>query len=371
MTQDTPPARLSPGPRRPRTDLAELTGAIDPDGVRRQVLNTRVLRELGVSAAEAGERCRPGGPWQMLLPGVYLLRPGPPTSDERLRAALLYAARRPAAQPAPRPAQLPAQPGPDRRPPCAVSGTSAPEAQITGLAALALHGLATAPPLPALERLDILLPRTRRLRSAGFARIVRAPVMPQPEQVTGLPVAPVPRALADAVSGLADAVTVRRLLTDAVRGRHCEAAAVVRELDRVQQLHRPEVAEAVETLLAEDRADAEGDLYDLVRLHQLPDPCWNVGLRLPGGPHLGALDAYWPHEAVAVEIARAPLPGRDARWAEHARKREALERLGITVVHLTPEKLRTSPRQQAAVLRTALMAAEDREPPAYLMVLPR
>lgn len=364
MTHDTPPpTRLSPGPHRPHTDPAGLTGTLDPDGVRRQVLNTRALRELGVSTAEAGERCRPGGPWQMLLPGVYLLRPGPPTSDERLRAALLYAARRPVG--------LPAQPGPDRRPSYEGPGAPVPEAQITGLAALALHGLAAAPPLPALERLDVLLPRTRRLRSAGFARIVRASVLPQPEQVTGLPVAPVARALADAVAGLADAAAVRVLLTDAVRGRHCEAAAAVRELDRLQQLDRPEVAAAVDTLLAEDRADAEGDLYELVRLHRLPAPCWNVGLRLPGGPHLGALDAYWPDEAVAVEIARAPLPGRDAHWAQHVRKRESLERLGITVVQLTPEKLRTSPRQQAAVLRTALMAAEDREPPAYLLVLPR
>jgi hypothetical protein len=48
-----------------------------------------------------------------------------------------------------------------------------------------------------------------------------------------------------------------------------------------------------------------------------------------------------------------------------------LERLGITVVHLTPRQLRDTPEQQATVVRTALMAAADRDPAAYVVVLPR
>ncbi len=58
----------------------------------------------------------------------------------------------------------------------------------------------------------------RRLRSTGCARIVRTAALPAPVQVTGVPVAPVARALADAVAGLTDAGVVRRLLTEAVRG---------------------------------------------------------------------------------------------------------------------------------------------------------
>src|SRR5690606_1862757 len=203
-------------------------------------------------------------------------------------------------------------------------------------------------------------------------RIVRTSALPDAEQVTGLPVAPVPRALADAVTWLDDAVTVRRLLTEAVRGGHCDAASVVRELTRARLLNRPHVVDAVDTLVAEGRAIAEDRLYAMVREHGLPDPVWNVDLRLPGGPHLGGLDAYWPEQAVAVELdTRAPRQDDDALWSEYARKREVLERLGITVVHVTPRKLRDAPDQQAAVVRTALMAAPDREPAAYVVVLPR
>ena len=54
-----------------------------------------------------------------------------------------------------------------------------------------------------------------------------------------------------------------------------------------------------------------------------------------------------------------------------AAEREHLERLGVTVVHVAPRKLRVAAEQQATVVRTALMAAADREPAAYVVVLPR
>ncbi len=346
MTQNTP---LSPRP------LHDLSGAGRP-----RVTTTARLRSHGVSTAETNEQCRPGGPWQQLLPGVVLLHPGPPTSEERLHAALMYAARE-------RGTGVPAQPG------ASTAHTPAyAEVMITGLAALTLHGFSSTPPLPSLDAFDVLVPRMRRLRSTGCARIVRTPALPVPEQVTGVPVAPVARALADAVAELVDAGVVRRLLTEAVRGGHCDPASVVRELNQARLLSRPHVVDAVDSLLAEGRAIAEDRLYRMVREHGLPDPVWNVDLRLPGGPYLGGLDAYWPDQAVAVELdTRAPRQDDDAVWSEYARKREHLERLGITVVHITPRKLRDCPEQQATVVRTALMASADREPAAYVVVLPR
>ncbi|MET9956162.1 hypothetical protein ABZ135_32105 [Streptomyces sp. NPDC006339] len=246
------------------------------------------------------------------------------------------------------------------------------EGMITGLAALSLHRFASAPPPGLVDRVDVLVARTRRPRSTGHVRVVRTAELPRAAEIEGLPVAPVPRALADAVSTLSDAGVVRRLLTEAVSGGHCEPGAVVRELSRARLLNRPHVVDAVDALLAEGRAIAEERLYRMVREFGLPDPLWNVDLRLPGGPHLGGLDAYWPDQAVAVELdTRAPRQDDDALWSEYTRKREHLERLGITVVHITPRKLREAMDQQATVVRTALMAASDRQPAAYVVVLPR
>lgn len=353
MNHNSPLPQVPPASPRPVRHLSD---------VQRRVTTATQLRTQGVAATEANEQCRPGGPWQELLPGVYLLHPGPPTSEERLHAVLMYAGRENAG-----PAGVPAQPasGEPHRPVYR-------EAVITGLAALNLHGLASAPPLSALEHIDVLVPRLRRLRSTGCAHVVRTSALPAPVQATGLPVAPVPRALADAVAQLTDAGVVRRLLSDAVRGGHCEPAAIVRELNEAKLLTRPHVVDAVDSLLAEGRSIAEQRLYAMVREYGLPDPVWNVDLRLHGGPHLGGLDAYWPEQAVAVELdTRAPRQDEDAMWSEYARKREHLERLGITVVHITPKKLRDAMEQQAAVVRTALMASGDRDPAAHVVVLPR
>lgn len=353
----------------PNTPLSPSHLRINSDA-RQRVLTAAQLKDRGVSPAQAAEQCRAGGPWQQPLPGVFVLHPGPLSDRERLRAALLYAGRPPASGRR----SVPAQPG----------GTDPGygEAMITGTAALALHGFAAAPPATLADRVEVLVPRTRRLRSARYVRLVRSSELPRPEQLDGLPVAPVARALADAVAGLADAHAVRRLLTEAVRGGHCEPAVVVGELNRAKVLDRPQVVNAVDSLLAEGRALAEERLYDMVRTHGLPEPLWNVDLRLPGGPHLGAVDAYWPEEAVAVELdTRSPRHTRldddhrqaehEAEWSAYAARREHLERLGVTVVHLTPRKLRDTREQQATVVRTALMAAADREPAAYVMILPR
>ncbi|MFJ9028877.1 hypothetical protein ACIRQP_10190 [Streptomyces sp. NPDC102274] len=358
------------------------------DDVRSRVLSLAQLRERGVPGGRATAQCRPGGPWQQPLPGVFLLHAGPPTADERLRAVLLYAGR-PSAESS---RGVPAQPG--RLSPSATSASSASSASssatsvspygavmITGLAALALYGFSSTPPLLSLDRIDVLVPRTRRLRSTGYARLIRAHSLPRPERVDGMPVAPVGRALADAVAELSDADAVVALLTEAVRAGHCEPALVVRELNQSGLLARQHVVDAVDSLLAEGRTLAEGRLYELVRVYGLQEPLWNVDLRLPGGPYLGGVDAYWPDQAVAVELdTRAPRPGgrtadrtddEDEQWSAAVRKREHLERLGITVVHLTPRKLREAPDQQATVVRTALMAANDRDPAAQVVILPR
>ena len=310
------------------------------------VMTVRQLRELGLTSAMIAERCRPAGPWQQLLPQVCLLHSGPASSEERVRAALLYAGREPGAH------------GP-------VGGGR--EAMVTGLAALALYRFACVPPLIGLPRIDVLVPRQRRLRDAGEVTVHRARVMPRPQEVGGLPCAPVPRALADAVAAFDDTDTVRALFAEAVRAGHCEGAAVLRELSEAGLLERPYVRRAVDVLRAEDRTLAEQRLYTMVSCHQLPDPVWNVDLRLPGGPPLGGVDAYWPEHAVAIALD----PDDEALWSHYARQREHLEALGITMIHLAPAKLRHSLEQQAAVVRTALMASSDLDPAAYVVVTPR
>ncbi|WP_043180270.1 hypothetical protein [Streptomyces sp. NRRL F-5123] len=412
-------------------------------------MTLRRLRAHGVPASVVAERCRPGGPWRQLLPQVYLLRPGAPGDRERLRAALLYAGREPGGRgntPGGAGASGPAGASPASSP-SGAPGSSVPsgpapgggrEAMVTGLAALALHGFACVPPLSALLGIDVLVPRQRRLRDAGEVTVHRARVLPPAQEVAGLPCAPVPRALADTVGSLDDARSVRRLLAEAVRGGYCDAAAVMRELGAAGLLDHPHVADAVGALHGADRRVAEQRLYAMVRNHALPDPVWNVELRLPGGPPLGAVDAYWPDHGVALaidprhdgpdpydgpgtygpatygpgaydgaatddgvamghsvamdgdatgDLYADPYGGSgswdtevwqpetvfrdDEVWSRTVRQRDRLEALGITLVHVTPAELRDACARQAAVVRTALVAAADQLAAAYVVVTPR
>ncbi|GAA4687647.1 hypothetical protein GCM10023324_47940 [Streptomyces youssoufiensis] len=338
MTADFTAPRDSAAPR----PLGHLSAT------QRRVLTERQLREHGVPAALVAERGRAGGPWQQLLPGVYLLHPGRPSGEERAEAALLYAA--------------PPGAGPGPRPP----------AVVTGAAALALHGFTTLPPLAGLDRIDVLVDHAWRPRSTAFVHLLRTAALPRPQHVAGLPVAPVPRALADLVGSLRSADEVRAVLVEAVRGKHCEAGALVRELALARLLDQPQVTGAIEGLMAEGRAVAEGLLYRMVREYRLPEPLWNVGLCLPGGAYLAGVDAYWPRQAVAVElVAREPQADGRAPWPRDAHRREHLAGLGITAIQVTARRLRGGLERQAAIVRTALMASVDREPAASVVILPR
>lgn len=372
MTHETP---LSP---RPLSDLC---------AARRRVMSSHSLHDHGIGAAEAAERCRPGGPWRMLLPGVCLLDAGEPTGEERLQAALLYAGAEPARWPVGRARTQPGGGGSPRNGP-----------MLTGFAALTLHGLGCSPALPALERIDVLSAHARRLRSAGYVRIVSAAETPEPQRLGGLPVAPAARAAADAVVLLVGersvgAPSVPQLLAATVHEGHCEPRSLLRELGRAGVLEHPQVRDGVDRLLARGREVAEGRLHRMALSHRLPAPCWNVDLRLPNGRYLASVDAYWPAEAVAVVLEPRGAPGSrpcrgegagwstsggpgavggvgDRRCPGEPGSWEALERLGIAVVRVAPEALGDGAERQAAIVRTALMAADEREA-AEVTVLPR
>jgi hypothetical protein len=315
----------------------------DRPDVPARVMSARELRDHGVPPAVAQERCRPDGPWRMPLPGVFLLHPGPLTEDELVQAALCYTGR---------------------------DG----EAVISGLAALALHGFTTVPPLTALDAVDVLVPRTRRLRSAGWVRVHRVAGPPPPVWAGGHPLAPVPRALTDAVARLDDPVAARRLLGEAMRGGHCAPDAVIAEFARARLLNRPDLAAAVDDLRRSARAEAEERLMAAVRLAALPDPFWHVGLWLPGGPFLGPVDAYWPEYAVAVRLdddvrPAVHLPG--PRLPGATRRDRTMAGLGITVLRFGAGSLLTAPAEQAELIRSALLATPGAPPAGHVVVQPR
>lgn len=100
------------------------------------VISRRQALDGGMTRAAVAHRIRPGGPWQRLLPGIYLGQTGTPTVAQQEMAALLHAGR---------------------------------EGVLTGPAALRLVGITTERPV----QFDVLVPARQRPRSAAFVAIHR------------------------------------------------------------------------------------------------------------------------------------------------------------------------------------------------------
>ncbi|MFF7455150.1 hypothetical protein [Kitasatospora sp. NPDC008115] len=310
---------------------------------RRQqnVLTAGQLRARGVPARIISEHCRRGGPWQRLLPRVYLLQSGDPSPEQRMWAALLYAA----------------QNGREE------GGRAG--AVITGTAALALYGFAAVPRLPAVTGVDVLVPRQRRLKDAGEVRIRRTERELVAHSVHGLACAPVARAVADALrewtsgdpacGGAGGAAPVREVLCEAVRRPElrCPVRELAAELAESGLVADPRVRAVLDGLLAGERDRTLERVGELVDEWLLPVPLAGPELRMRGGTYVAVPDLYWPEAGVAVEVdsgLRCVSEG-EAAWVRGGQHR--MEYLGVRVVYVCGTRLAADADAVGAELREA------------------
>lgn len=314
---------------------------------QQNVITASQLRARGVPARVVSDHCRRGGPWQRLLPRVYLLQLGEPTPEQRMWAALLYAAQ-------------------NGREEGRGEG-----AVITGTAALALYGFAAVPRLPAVTGVDVLVPRQRRLKNAGEVRIRRTERELVARSVHGLACAPVARAVADALRewtdqgallaggpGGAGLRLVRAVLREAVArpDARCTVRELTAELTESGLVADPRVRAALDELLAAEREAVLERLGELVDEWLLPVPLTGPELRMRGGTYIAVPDLYWPQAGVAVEVdseLRCVSEG-EAAWVRGGQHR--MEYLGVRVVYISGARLVTEPDAVGAELRAAFVA---------------
>ncbi|HET9970263.1 MAG TPA: hypothetical protein VFQ68_18665 [Streptosporangiaceae bacterium] len=177
------------------------------------------LLALGMNDRAIQYRLRPDGPWQALLPGIYLAVTGTPTFEQKEMAALLYAG---------------------------------PESLVTGRAALVHHGIGI--PIPP-GVIDVLLPTERQRVDANFVRLHRTSRLPAPatalaagdtaaagtaaeaaaaagaSPASPLRLAPAPRAVADTAWQLTSLDDVRAVVADALSSGRCTLDELTAELN--------------------------------------------------------------------------------------------------------------------------------------------
>jgi hypothetical protein len=282
------------------------------------VARTQAL-DCGMTDRVVRYRGRAGGPWQVVLPGVYLTHTGKPDDEQRELAALLYAGA---------------------------------QSILTGPAALRRYGLSA----PWRDPVDVLVPRTVRRVDAGFVRLHRKARLPERVCTAGAAQFVLPaRAVADTVRGMNDLSAVRAVVAEAVQRGRCRVALLAEELDagptQGSALFRRALAEVADGV----RSTAEADLRDLIVWARLPMPMFNPKL-IVAGEFLAKPDCWWPEAGLAAEAdSRAwHLSPRDWEYtqARHAR----MSAHGIIVLHFAPTRIRADRREVADIIRRALAA---------------
>ena len=261
----------------------------------------------GITRNALTHRLRQGGPWQPLLPGVYLTVSGTPTLVQKEMAAILY---------------------------------GGPRTVITGAAALRHHRM----PAPDSDIIDILIPAARHRQSVSYVMAHRTTRMPKlvfgpPSRDYALPA----RAAADAARWLTDLREVRAVVAGAVQSKRCTVAELSEELraggvrdSALLRLALEEVGEGV-------RSAPEAELRVLIGKARLPMPLFNPRLYLLDGTFIAQPDAWWPEASVAIEVDSKSWHFQEATWEHTMDRHSDLGQYSIVTLHFTPHKIRTEP----------------------------
>jgi hypothetical protein len=284
------------------------------------------LVELGLTRSTIAHRCRPGGPWRRLAPGIVKLDNGPVTRADRRRAALLIAG----------------------------SG-----AVLTGLDALELHGMRRMP--SPSGPVHVLIPGERRRGGAGLALVERTDRLP-PAVPGRWPLAPVTRAALDAARRLASRDEVRALLAEVVQRGCCVPAELNAELadgsGRGTRLSREVLLEISDGV----RSVAEADARGIAERSGLPAPMWNAKLYDRYGRFIAMPDAWFDDVGLAWEIDSREFHLSPADYDRTLERRSVMTAEGIVVLHTLPRRLRHRGGAVDELRRTYASAARRPRP---------
>jgi hypothetical protein len=297
------------------------------DLLRRQhfVVGRDQALACGLTEMALAHRIRAGGPWQRLLPGVYLATAGTASAEQREMAALLHAG---------------------------------PGSVLTGMVALRRHGFR----VPAPSEVTVLVPAKVRRQSVGFVRVQRSMRMPGEVCVAGEIRYVLPhRAVADAARSLTAARDVRAMVAQAVQQQRCSIQMLVLELEHGpvvgSRLLRAALAEVQDGI----RSVPEGDLRALLQRERIPMPLFNARL-YDGNTLIAVADAWWPEAGVAAEVDSREYHYSAEDWQATMRRHDRLVARGVLLLHFTPGQIRSAPEEVTAEIRAALTTGRGRSP---------
>ncbi|MGW6931163.1 hypothetical protein ACWGE0_13935 [Lentzea sp. NPDC054927] len=290
------------------------------------VISAGALKSLGVP--DPWLKCRPGGPWQRMHPGVVLLHNGPPTRDQQVTAALLRAG---------------------------------PGAVVTGAEACRRHGLPTRGP-----EIHVLVPGTAR--GSGTLIMERASPMPPASVVSGFPLVSADRAVVDACRQLRSPDDATALIAAAIQKGRCTPESL--RAEATTNRYGTKLVRAVLKELGRAQSVAERDARRLSRKIRLTTPHWNATIADADGVIIGRPDAWFDDVGLAWEIDSKAFHYGPRNYERTLARNSRYAAAGILVVQTLPTRLRDHPEQVARELKKAHRAAAARPRPPVRIVEP-
>jgi hypothetical protein len=290
------------------------------------VITRSQVLACGMSSRALHPRVASSGPWQRLLPGVYLTVTGKATQEQREMAALLY---------------------------------SGPESMITGVAAARRHHLR--PPGP--DVVDLLIPWTQRCQSTSYVRVHRTRRMPERVFATGkVRFTEAPRAVADAARSMTRFDDVRAVVCEAIQRRACTLDELAAELaagpSAGSGLLRAALAEVADGV----RSVAEADFRTLILRSDLPRPVFNARLIDVDGTLIAVTDAWWQEAGVAAEIDSLAYHLSAADQDRTTDRHDKLTGYGILALHFSPKRVKDDPVGVLRAIRQTIAKGLERPP---------
>ncbi|WP_342585452.1 hypothetical protein [Saccharomonospora piscinae] len=309
---------------------APRAAAPGPGDATAPVLSARQLRGLGIHPSTITRRCRPGGPWRRLAPGVVLLGTGEPTRHQWAQAAIAYLG---------------------------------PGSVITGVDALLVYGME----LPRPRTVHALVEAGRRLTPPTFVSVERTARLPDPVLDGGIPFAPPVRAAVDAARREAEPDRLRALLTAPVREGLCTVEELTTELASGNQRGSAAVRTQLRRLAHTTEDDVRRTARRLAHRCPLPPPRWDVTITDPTGQALGVVDAWWDDVGLGwwVTGRGRERPGSSAT-AVGEQEGLALTASGVALVRTPPAMVRHHPEVVITELVRAFRGAARRPRPRVL-----
>ncbi|SDX79357.1 hypothetical protein SAMN05421504_103870 [Amycolatopsis xylanica] len=205
--------------------------------------------------------------------------------------------------------------------------------------------------------MHILLTDDRKVSSVGFLLVERTIRLPDAEHRGETPIAPVGRAVLDAVRRLSDPDMIQTMLAEVVQRGKCTVEDLARELSAGSPRGRALPRIALEGLLDGAYSVAEADARLVWERAGLPECQRNVKIFDADGNYIAMPDVWVEKVAFAWEIDSRGYHAEGDRYKETLARNARYAAAGIVFLQTLPSDLRTNPDKVIAQLKASYAAA--------------